>query len=39
MPVFVCIVKGVLKMYSMQPTINERGEEAHMRSAVQGLPQ
>ena len=31
--------KGALKTYSTQPTIKERGEEAHMRSAVQGLPQ
>ena len=31
--------KGALKTYSTQPTIKERGEEAHVRSAVQGLPQ
>ena len=31
--------KGALKTYNTQPTIKERGEEAHMRSAVQGLPQ
>ena len=30
--------KGALKTYSTQPTIKERGEEAHVRSAVQGLP-
>ena len=30
--------KGALKTYNTQPTIKERGEEAHMRSAVQGLP-
>ena len=33
-----CTNKGALKTYSTQPTIKERGEEAHMRSAVQGLP-
>ena len=36
---FVQFSKGALKTYSTQPTIKERGEEAHMRSAVQGLPQ
>ena len=30
--------KGAVKTYSTQPTIKERGEEAHVRSAVQGLP-
>ena len=43
------VEEGVLKTYSMQQggvenvqyatTIKERGEEAHMRSPVQGLPQ
>ena len=37
--VCVCVfAKGALKTCSTQPTIKERGEEAHVRSAVQGLP-
>ena len=36
---YLWFYKGALKTYITQPTIKERGEEAHMRSALQGLPQ